>query len=199
MLRALKIILIIDNLLFKWVRIFLFKHFFTFLYLGQVTKEGNKTTDVSCSPSQVMKVVMAEYGGFSDGKIFVHQNDADCTLPSACVVKSQCDNKISCDITVNNILFKNDECPGKAKLLYMEYLCVNSLIKPPITKGKFLIFLCFDKRFKCTLKKEFMLLFHIYMHMFSLIPFSKNSAVLELKNTMDIFYAIKALKSVSDV
>ena len=150
--------------------------------------------NVSCSPSQVMKVVMAEYGGFSDGKIFVHQNDADCTLPSACVVKSQCDNKTSCDITVNNFLFKNDECPGKAKQLYMEYLCVDSLIKLPITEGKFLIFLCFDKRFKCTLKKEFMLLFHIYMHMFSLIRLSKNSAVLELKKHRGYFLCYKSAK-----
>ena len=121
-----------------------------FLYLAQVTKEGKNMINVHCSPSQVMKVLMAEYGGFSDGKIFVHQNDADCTFPSACVVKSQCDNNISCNIPVNNILFKNYECPGKAKQLYMEYLCVDSIIKPPITKGKFLNFLCFDKRFKST-------------------------------------------------
>ena len=107
-------------------------------------------SDVHCSPSQVMKVVLAEYGGFSDGKIFNNQNDADCTLPFACIVKSQCDNKISCNIPVNNILFKNDECPGKAKQLYMEYVCVDSLIKPPITKGKFVIFLHFVKRFKFT-------------------------------------------------
>ena len=95
-------------------------------------------TDVGCSPSQVMEVVMAEYGGFSDGKIFDYTNDANCSLPSANIVKSQCDGKISCNMNVNSSLFKNDPCPGKDKQLYMEYVCVDSLTTP-ITKGK----LCF--------------------------------------------------------
>ena len=95
-------------------------------------------TDVGCSPSQVMEVVMAEYGGFSDGKIFDYTNDADCSLPSANIVKSQCDGEISCNMNVDSSLFRND--PGKEKQLYMEYVCVDSLTTP-ITKGKLCFFL----------------------------------------------------------
>ena len=84
-------------------------------------------TDVHCPLSQVMKVVMAEYVEFSDGKIFNYTNDANCSLPSADIVKRQCDGKISCNITVNSSLFHKDLCPRKAKQLYMEYLCVDSL------------------------------------------------------------------------
>ena len=83
---------------------------------------------------------MAEYGGFRDRKIFDYTNDADCSLPSANIVKSQCDGEISCNMNVDSSLFKNDPCQGKDKLLYMEYVCVDSLATP-ITIGKLCFFL----------------------------------------------------------
>ena len=83
---------------------------------------------------------MAEYGGFRDRKIFDYTNDADCSLPSANIVKSQCDGEISCNMNVDSSLFRNDPCPGKDKQLYMEYVCVDSLATP-ITIGKLCFFL----------------------------------------------------------
>ena len=71
-------------------------------------------TDIHCSPSQVMEVVMVEYGGFGNGKIFVHQNDINCSLPSTCIVKGRCGgySKTSCNMNVNRCLFNNYSCPG---------------------------------------------------------------------------------------
>jgi hypothetical protein len=84
------------------------------------------TKNANCPKDQYMVVKTASYRRLPDAKTCGLSVDYSCEVDVTCLVKKQCDGQHECNITVNEILFSVDLCPGLTKYLYFEYQCSNT-------------------------------------------------------------------------
>ena len=84
--------------------------------------------NVHCSSVQYMTVKSADYGDFSYSGTF-NKNakiDAQCSALTNCWVKSLCDGKRSCELTMDNNLLPSQYCPDTSKEIYTKYICTDN-------------------------------------------------------------------------
>ena len=97
-----------------------------YFVLGSVTCENNRTKDINCPASQVMKITKANYGGYGSIKTCGYNRNYNClSLSALCHVKRACNGRHNCEINATTGEFKQDSCPGMKKYLYVEYKCVD--------------------------------------------------------------------------
>ena len=83
--------------------------------------------NVHCSRIQHMLVKSADYGDFDNSGIF-NKNaniDTQCSKLTNCQVKSLCDGKRSCGLTLDNNLLPSQYCSNTSKQIYTKYTCVD--------------------------------------------------------------------------
>ncbi len=96
-------------------------------FKGSVTCYGDKVKNANCPKDQYMVVKFASYRGLVDAKTCGFSDDYICEVDATCLVKKQCDGLHECNITVNEIFFSGNHCPGLSNYLYFEYQCVDSV------------------------------------------------------------------------
>ena len=94
--------------------------------------------DVRCSPKQYIMVKRADYGDFNKNGVFYDDKNVDpsCSKLTNCQVKSLCDGKRSCELTMDNNLLPSEYCREASKQIYIEYTCVDRKRSTIITAGK---------------------------------------------------------------
>lgn len=94
--------------------------------------------DVHCSPKQRMVVKNAYYRDSNQTGIYIHDENVDtsCSAIATCRMKSRCNGKRSCEVTIDNTLLPSQFCLDVSKELYMEYTCVDAYSSTSITTGK---------------------------------------------------------------
>ena len=108
-----------------------------FILIGSVTSYNDKMENTHCSSIQYMKVESAKYGDFNnDGQFNPSLNiDEECSQLITCQVKSLCDGKRSCELTINNMLLPSKYCTDTSKQIYTKYTCVDTNSSSAITTG----------------------------------------------------------------
>lgn len=96
-----------------------------YFVLGSVTNYGREMKDVHCSPKQVMVISSVNYGDFRTNGVFHDDENVDrtCSALATCRVKSHCNGKRSCELTVNSNLLPSEHCSGTTKQIYTKYSC----------------------------------------------------------------------------
>lgn len=109
-----------------------------YFVLGSVTHYGKKMKDVHCSPKQVMVVKSANYGNFWRNGVFNDDLNVDtmCSAVTTCGVKSHCNGKRSCDLTMDRHLLPSQYCSDTSKQVYTKYTCKDTYDLNTITSGK---------------------------------------------------------------
>ena len=115
--------------------------FYTNVYsvLGSVTDHGEKMKHVHCSPKQVMVIESVKYGDYIKNSVFSDDEnfDATCSALATCKVKSHCNGKRSCELTMNSDLLTSQYCFETSKQFYTKYTCKDSYNSSTIiTSGK---------------------------------------------------------------
>jgi hypothetical protein len=82
-------------------------------------------------------VKRASYGNFNENGVFHNDENFEttCSKLTSCQVKSRCDGKRSCELTMNSNLLPSPYCSA-SKQIYTEYTCVDSNSSTIITAGK---------------------------------------------------------------
>ena len=93
--------------------------------------------NVHCSSKQLMVIKSANYGDFNKSVAFNDDKNFDktCSAIVSCQVKSRCDGKRSCELTMNNNLLPPQYCPDTAKQIYTKYTCRDHYNTAIITAG----------------------------------------------------------------
>ena len=113
------------------------EYFIVNFVLGSVTNYGSKMENVQCSSIQRMVVESANYGDFNKNGIFSDDKNIDttCSALASCQVKSRCNGKRSCDLTMDNGLLQSQYCPDTSKQIYTKYTCRDTYDTNTITTG----------------------------------------------------------------
>jgi hypothetical protein len=124
--------------------------------LGSVTNYGTKMENVHCSSTERMVVKSADYGDFNVNGIFNDDKniDSQCSKLTNCQVKSLCDGKRSCELTIDNNLLPSAYCSDTSKQIYIRYTCVREYRPTAVKSGKAK---CIDRRSPLQLSR-------IYIH-----------------------------------
>ena len=85
-----------------------------------------------------MVVKSAEYGDFNKNGVFNEDKNIDkkCSALTNCQVKSLCDGKRSCKLSMNNDLLPTPYCSDTSKEIYIKYTCLDNNNPTTITTGK---------------------------------------------------------------
>ena len=105
--------------------------------LGSVINYGAKMVNVGCSSSQYMVVQSANYGDFNQSGVF---NDDKrvitvCSAVTTCRMKSRCNGKKTCELTMDNSLLPSQHCLNNSKEVYIKYTCGDTNTFSRITEG----------------------------------------------------------------
>ena len=82
--------------------------------------------NVSCSSKQYMFIESANYGDFNKNDVFnddKNVNSTVCSVVTTCRIKSRCNGKKSCELTIDNSLLPSQHCLDNSKEVYMKYTC----------------------------------------------------------------------------
>ena len=106
--------------------------------LGSVINYGAKMMNVSCSSKQYMVIESANYGDFSKNGVFNDdQNVATiCSEVTSCEMKSRCNGKRSCELTIDSSLLPSQHCSDNSKEIYTKYTCADKYSSSAIAKGE---------------------------------------------------------------
>ena len=93
--------------------------------------------NVHCSSKQLMVIKSANYGDFSKNGAFNNDKNFDktCSAIVSSQVKSRCEGKRSCELTMNKNLLPAQYCPDTAKQIYTKYTCGDPYNTAIITEG----------------------------------------------------------------
>ena len=102
-----------------------------------MTSYGVRMKNTQCNPKQHMVVKTADYGDFDKNGTFNDDKNVDtiCSALARCQLKSRCDGKISCELTINNNLLPLQVCLNSSKEIYTKYTCVDTYSLSTITEG----------------------------------------------------------------
>ena len=93
--------------------------------------------NTQCSSVQYMMAKSAQYGNFNRSGMFDPNPkiDTQCTQLANCQVKSLCEGKKSCRLTMDESLLPSEYCPDNSKQIYTKYTCVDTNRSSAMTKG----------------------------------------------------------------
>ena len=93
--------------------------------------------NVHCSSIQRMVVESANYGDFNKNDVFNDDKNIDttCSALASCQVKSRCNGKRFCDLTMDNDLLPSSYCSDTSKQIYTKYTCKDTNDTNTITTG----------------------------------------------------------------
>ena len=105
--------------------------------LGSVINYGDKMENVSCSSKQYMVIKSANYGDFNQNGVFNDDKNVStvCNAITTCRMKSRCNGKKSCELTIDNSLLPSQHCLDNSKEVYMKYTCGDTNTFSPIIEG----------------------------------------------------------------
>ena len=105
--------------------------------LGSVINYDDKMENVSCTSKQYMVIKSANYGDFNHNGVFNDDKNVGtvCSAVTTCRMKSRCNGKKSCKLTVDNSLLPSQHCLHNSKEVYMKYTCGDSNTFSSITEG----------------------------------------------------------------
>ena len=96
--------------------------------------------NVHCSSLQHMVIESAHYGDFNQKGVFsdVQNIDRKCSALTSCQVKSHCDGRISCALSMDEDLLTLTYCSDNSKEIYTKYTCKDSYDSTALTTGNIL-------------------------------------------------------------
>ena len=104
---------------------FIYFYIHVYAVLSSVTEHGEKMKHVHCSPKQVMVIKSLKYGDYIKNSVFSDDErfDATCSILATCQVKSHCNGKRFCELTMNSDLLSSLYCSDTSKQIYTKYIC----------------------------------------------------------------------------
>ena len=107
-------------------------------FIGSVTTYNAQMKNTHCSQIQRMMVNSADYGDFNHNGTFnrIAKIDTRCSKLTNCQVKSLCNGKRSCELTMDDNLLSAKYCSDTSRQIYTKYTCVDDYSSSAITAGK---------------------------------------------------------------